>query len=64
MLSDTETELNALREVHRRIDRDIEALRAASAVDQLELARMKKRKLKLRDEIAYLADSLIPDIIA
>ena len=36
----------------------------APASDQLQLARLKKRKLALRDEIAHLEDRLIPDIIA
>ena len=49
---------------HRRLDEDIERMRAAGNCDQLELARMKKRKLHLRDEIEQLADRLTPDIIA
>jgi hypothetical protein len=49
---------------HRDLDSAIEALRAASSSDQLQLARLKKRKLRLRDEIAILEDNLIPDIIA
>ena len=53
-----------LRQEHRDLDAAIEALRAAPASDQLQLARLKKRKLRLRDEIAQLEDQLIPDIIA
>jgi hypothetical protein len=53
-----------LRTEHRDLDAAIDALRATSAPDQLQLARLKKRKLRLRDEIAALEDSLIPDIIA
>ena len=53
-----------LRQEHRDLDAAIEALRAAPATDQLQLARLKKRKLRLRDEIAVLEDQLIPDIIA
>ena len=53
-----------LRQEHRDLDAAIEALRAAPASDQLQLARLKKRKLRLRDEIALLEDQLIPDIIA
>ena len=53
-----------LRQEHRDLDAAIEALRAAPASDQLQLARMKKRKLRLKDEIAQLEDQLIPDIIA
>ena len=53
-----------LRIEHRDLDSAIEALRATAAPDQLQLARLKKRKLRLRDEIAQLEDRLIPDIIA
>jgi hypothetical protein len=53
-----------LRDEHRDLDAAIEALRATPAPDQLQLARFKKRKLRLRDEIAALEDQLIPDIIA
>jgi hypothetical protein len=53
-----------LRQEHRDLDAAIEALRAAPATDQLQLARLKKRKLRLKDEIAQLEDQLIPDIIA
>jgi hypothetical protein len=53
-----------LRMEHRDLDAAIEALRATAAPDQLQLARLKKRKLRLRDEIAQLEDRLIPDIIA
>jgi hypothetical protein len=53
-----------LRTEHRDLDSAIEALRAMPAPDQLQLARLKKRKLRLRDEIAQLEDQLIPDIIA
>lgn len=53
-----------LRMEHRDLDMAIEALRAAPAPDQLQLARLKKRKLRLRDEIALIEDLAIPDIIA
>ncbi len=53
-----------LRLEHRDLDSAIEALRAMAAPDQLQIARLKKRKLRLRDEIAMLEDALIPDIIA
>nr|WP_286207657.1 DUF465 domain-containing protein [Hephaestia sp. MAHUQ-44] len=49
---------------HRDLDTAIAALGAASAPDQLRLARFKKRKLRLRDEIARIENGLIPDIIA
>ena len=53
-----------LRAEHRRLDQEIEALRFDGAVDQLEIARLKKRKLLLKDEIQLLSDRLTPDIIA
>ncbi|HEX9948312.1 MAG TPA: DUF465 domain-containing protein [Allosphingosinicella sp.] len=53
-----------LRQEHRDLDSAIEALRVNPGSDQLQLARLKKRKLRLRDEIAQLEDQLIPDIIA
>lgn len=53
-----------LRTEHRDLDAAIEALRATAAPDQLQLARLKKRKLRLRDEIAQIEDRMIPDIIA
>ncbi len=56
--------LAELRAEHRRLDGELAALREAGTVDQMELARMKKRKLRLKDEIALLADQMIPDIIA
>ena len=56
--------LAALRAEHRRLDMMIEQLRADPEADQLEIARLKKRKLRLRDEIAIVADRCIPDIIA
>lgn len=56
--------LRALREAHRRLDEEIELLRASPITDQLEIARLKKRKLRLRDEIERAADAAIPDLIA
>jgi hypothetical protein len=56
--------LAMLRMEHRDLDAAIEALRAAPATDQLQLARLKKRKLRLKDEIAMLEDLAVPDIIA
>lgn len=56
--------LELLRTEHRDLDSAIEALREQNSADQLQIARLKKRKLRLRDEIALLEDELIPDIIA
>lgn len=56
--------LEVLRIEHRDLDAAIDALTAAGSTDQLQLARLKKRKLKLKDQIALIEDHLIPDIIA
>lgn len=56
--------LEFLRTEHRDLDAAIAALLAAGSVDQLQAARLKRRKLRLKDEIAALEDELIPDIIA
>lgn len=56
--------LDQLRVEHRDLDAAIDALSASGVSDQLQLARLKKRKLRLRDEIAACEDQLIPDIIA
>ncbi|MCH4892709.1 MULTISPECIES: YdcH family protein [unclassified Sphingomonas] len=65
-MDDTELRqrLEILRVEHRDLDAAIEALRAAGSQDQLQLARLKKRKLRLKDEIALIEDWLLPDIIA
>ena len=56
--------LELLRIEHRDLDSVILALSSGGTGDQLQLARLKKRKLRLRDEIAMLEDALVPDIIA
>lgn len=56
--------LEMLRIEHRDLDAAIDALTAAGSIDQLQIARLKKRKLKLKDQIALVEDYLIPDIIA
>jgi len=62
--SDLEQRLGLLRIEHRDLDDAIAALTMAPQVDQLQIARLKRRKLRLRDEIAAIEDQLIPDIIA
>lgn len=59
-----ETELSRLKEEHRDLDDAIEALSGVMAGDRLQLQRLKKRKLALRDRISFLEDQLTPDIIA
>jgi len=56
--------LALLRTEHRDLDMAIAALEELPQPDQLQIARMKKRKLRIKDEISLLGDSLIPDIIA
>lgn len=61
---DISQRLELLRLEHRDLDAAIIALGTTTIPDQLQLARFKKRKLRLRDEIAWCEDQLIPDIIA
>ena len=57
-------ELARLRQEHRDLDAAIEALQRQSRPDNLQLQRLKKRKLVLKDRISALEDKLLPDIIA
>ncbi|HEY6661586.1 MAG TPA: DUF465 domain-containing protein [Sphingomicrobium sp.] len=57
-------DLDSLKAEHRRLDQEIAALSAEHGPDQLELARLKRRKLRLKDQIERISDSNIPDIIA
>lgn len=59
-----QAELEHLRQEHRDLDTAIEALLHLGAVDRLQVQRLKKRKLILRDRLAYIEDQLTPDIIA
>lgn len=66
-MNDDETapqQIHALQAEHRRLDEQIAALVAAGETDQLEIARLKKRKLRLKDEIERMRDRSVPDIIA
>ena len=56
--------LEQLRIEHRDLDAAIDALSAMDSPDQLQIARLKKGKLQLRDGMAAIEDELIPDIIA
>ncbi len=57
-------QLQMLKIEHRDLDDAVDALRLRGAVDQLQIARLKKKKLILKDQIRRLEDQLIPDIIA
>lgn len=56
--------LEQLKIEHRDLDDAITALRGQPTVDQLQIARLKKKKLILKDRIMRLEDQLLPDIIA
>jgi len=68
MTQDDESELRAqlaqLRQEHRDLDAAIEALHSSPGSDLLQVQRLKKRKLQLRDRIIQIEDQLTPDIIA
>ena len=68
MTQDNESELRAqlaqLRQEHRDLDAAIEALHNSPGSDLLQVQRLKKRKLQLRDRIIQIEDQLTPDIIA
>ena len=57
-------ELEVFRREHRDLDEAIHALQEKGTGDQLTLQRLKKRKLRLKDQIAIIEDRLTPDIIA
>ena len=59
-----EAEASRLREEHRDLDAAIDALEEVGKGDQLQIQRLKKRKLVLRDRLTFLDDLLTPDIIA
>jgi hypothetical protein len=62
--SELRAELAQLRQEHRDLDVAIEALHNAPGSDLLQVQRLKKRKLHLRDRIIQIEDRLTPDIIA
>lgn len=56
--------LENLKAEHRQLDEQIQLLSSEPTGDQLELARLKRRKLMLKDQIQRIMDSNVPDIIA
>ncbi|HEY1962668.1 MAG TPA: DUF465 domain-containing protein [Rhizomicrobium sp.] len=56
--------LNELMQEHRDLDAAIAAMSDQGVKDQLQLTRLKKRKLQLKDQITRIEDTLLPDIIA
>ena len=59
-----QAELSRLKQEHRDLDSAIEALERSATGDQLQVQRLKKRKLILRDRVSFIEDQLTPDIIA
>ena len=57
-------QLDAMKAEHRRLDEQISALSADPLSDQLEIARLKRRKLMMKDQIQLVFDRNTPDIIA
>jgi len=68
MTKEEERELRAqlarLQQEHRDLDAAIAALQATPGSDIIQVQRLKKRKLVLRDRITFIEDQLTPDIIA
>ena len=62
--SELRSQLARLRQEHRDLDAAIEALQASPAADIIQVQRLKKRKLVLRDRMTHIEDQLTPDIIA
>ena len=60
----SDAELEELRSEHSELDRRIAELTREVGGDQLEIARLKKRKLLLKDQIQRILDARIPDILA
>jgi hypothetical protein len=56
--------LNALKQRHRDLDTAIDSLEQSGTGDQLQLRRLKKEKLALKDRISRIEDQILPDIIA
>ena len=56
--------INELRKIHSELDIEISKIVKVIPVDQVMLQRIKKKKLKLKDEISKLSSHLLPDIIA
>jgi hypothetical protein len=56
--------INELRKLHSELDIEISKIIKVIPVDQVMLQRIKKKKLKLKDEISKLSSHILPDIIA
>jgi hypothetical protein len=58
------SKLAELRIEHRELDDEITRMTDGGSANQLQIQRMKRRKLALKDQIAQIANKLLPDIIA
>tara|TARA_Y100001934_G_scaffold107482_1_gene132005 strand:+ start:513 stop:716 length:204 start_codon:yes stop_codon:yes gene_type:complete len=56
--------INELRKLHSELDIELSKIVKVIPVDQVMLQRIKKKKLKLKDEISKLSSHILPDIIA
>ena len=56
--------LKTLKAEHEALNAEVDALAENGVIDQLKFARLKKEKLKLKDEISKVVDQITPDIIA
>lgn len=63
-VNELRVQLEELRSEHRDLDEAIRAMEEASPFNQLQIQRLKKRKLSLRDQMIKLESKLLPDIIA
>ncbi len=62
--AELEQKLSELRLMHRDLDDSIDALLAKPNFDYLQIKRLKKQKLQIKDQIAQIESALLPDIIA
>jgi hypothetical protein len=62
--SELRAQLSRLHQEHRDLDAAIAALQESPGADIIQVQRLKKRKLQLRDKITFIEDQLTPDIIA
>ena len=62
--ADLLAQLETLKKEHEALNAEVDALAENGVIDQLKFARMKKEKLRLKDEISKVVDQITPDIIA
>ena len=62
--SKIKAKINELRKLHSELDIEISKIVKVVPLDQVMLQRIKKKKLKLKDEISKLSSHILPDIIA